>query len=63
MTRMRLASSLALLALCAPAQAQGPAVGDKIADCTFPTLINGDGRQTLAEFFGQPVFIEQWGTH
>lgn len=60
---MRLASSLVLLALCVSARAQDPAVGDKIADCTFPTLINGDGRQALAEFFGQPVFIEQWGTH
>lgn len=48
-----------LLALPLAAQA----VGDKVADCTFPTFLNGDGRQTLAEFFGQPVLIEQWGTH
>lgn len=42
--------------------AQSPNVGDKVADCTFPTFLNGDGRQSLKEFFGQPVLIERWGT-
>lgn len=42
---------------------QEPAVGKKIADSTFPTFLNGDGRQSLSEFFGQPIVIDQWGIH
>ena len=60
---MRTQPFLALLALTVSAATQGPAVGDKVADVTFPTLINGDGRQSLAEFYGQPVVIDQWGIH
>ncbi len=60
---MRTQPLLALLALAVVAPAQGPAVGDKVADVTFPTLRNGDGRQRLAEFYGQPVVLDQWGIH
>lgn len=50
------------LLLALPLAAQGT-VGEKVGDCTFPTFLNGDGRQSLAEFFGQPVMIDVWGTH
>jgi hypothetical protein len=60
---MRTLPLFAFLALTSPVLSQGPAIGDKVADVTFPTLINGDGRQSLAEFFGQPVVIDQWGIH
>ncbi len=60
---MRILPLLAILALTSTVLSQGPAVGDKVADVTFPTLINGDGRQSLAEFYGQPVVIDQWGIH
>lgn len=51
-----------LLALPLAAQ-QRAAVGDKVPDVTFPAFLNGDGRQSLSEFFGQPVMIDLWGTH
>lgn len=51
------------LLLALPLSAQGVAVGDKVRDCKFPTFLNGDGRQSLSEFFGQPVMIDKWGTH
>jgi hypothetical protein len=51
-----------LLALPLTAQ-QRANVGEKVPDATFPTFLNGDGRQSLAEFFGQPVMIDIWGTH
>ncbi len=60
---MRTATFVALLALVAAVPAQGPAIGDKVADVTFPTLRNGDGRQRLAEFYGQPIVLDQWGIH
>jgi len=58
---MKTRISLLSLLLTLPLAAQ--AVGDKVTDCTFPTFLNGDGRQNLSEFFGQPVMIEVWGTH
>ncbi len=62
-------SALALVAgLLAgiPLAAQAPAraaVGGPVPDFTFPAFQNGDGRQQLSEFRGQPVLIEFWGTH
>lgn len=58
---MKTSVSLLSLVLALPLTAQ--TVGEKVADCTFPTFLNGDGRQSLSEFFGQPVLIEVWGTH
>lgn len=60
---MKTPLTLLSLALALPLAAQSVAVGDKVPDHKFPTFLNGDGRQSLAEFFGQPVMIEQWGTH
>ena len=60
---MRTQPLLALLALAVVAPAQGPAVGDKVADVMLPALRNGDGRQRLAEFYGRPVVLDQWGIH
>lgn len=37
-------------------------VGEKIADATFPDFVNGDGRQKLSDFYGQPIVIDLWGT-
>ncbi|HEX5050219.1 MAG TPA: hypothetical protein VFZ65_00475 [Planctomycetota bacterium] len=61
MERRWLFTSL-LLALPLAAQ-QRAEVGQKVPDCTFPQFLNGDGRQALSEFFGQPVMIDLWGTH
>lgn len=52
----------ALLALPLAAQ-QRANVGQPVPDATFPAFLNGDGRQNLADFYGQPVAIDQWGTH
>ncbi len=61
---MKHAHLLAALLLALPAAAQQrAAVGDKVPDTTFPSFLNGDGRQKLSEFFGQPVMIDIWGTH
>jgi len=49
-----------LLGLAAPVVAQS--VGEKIADATFPAFLNGDGRQKLSDFYGQPIVIDLWGT-
>lgn len=54
---------VSLTALCLPLAAQGAAVGDLVPDFAFPKLLNGDGRQNIAEFFGSPVMLEYWGTH
>jgi len=54
-------AAFALLLL--PVAAQQPTAGAKAADCTFPQFVNGDGRQQLSDFYGQPVVIDQWGTH
>jgi hypothetical protein len=51
-----------LLVLPLAAQ-QSASVGQKVPDVSFPNFLNGDGRQTLAEFFGQPIVIDEWGTH
>lgn len=51
-----------LLSLAATAQ-QRANVGEKVPDFAFPQFLNGDGRQSLSEFFGQPVLIDIWGTH
>lgn len=37
-------------------------VGQKVPDVTFPDFLNGDGRQKLSDFRGQPVVIDKWGT-
>ena len=61
---MKHAHLLAALLLALPAAAQQrAAVGDKGPDTTVPSFLNGDGRQKLSEFFGQPVMIDIWGTH
>jgi hypothetical protein len=51
----------AMLALPAMAQERAK-VGDKMPDATFEFL-NGDGRTKLSEFFGQPIVLDNWGTH
>lgn len=43
--------------------AQAPAVGSKVGEAVFPAFLNGDGRQLLSDFHGQPVVIDQWGIH
>jgi hypothetical protein len=58
--RSFVAAALVALPLAAQARAE---VGQKIPDHTFPTFLNGDGRQAISEFFGQPVMIDIWGTH
>ena len=55
-------STLALTCLLLPLAAQQTA-SPKVADCTFPQFLNGDGRQQLSDFYGQPVVIDRWGTH
>ena len=60
--RSRILLAAALLAL--PVAAQKVAnVGEKVPEFTFPQFQNGDGRQSLADFYGQPVVIDFWGTH
>ena len=54
--------TVAVLALPLGAQERA-SVGQKVPDTTFPAFLNGDGRQKLSEFFGQPVMIDIWGTH
>ena len=51
-----------VLALSVGAQ-QRANVGDKVPDVTFPSFLNGDGRQALSESYGQPVMVDIWGTH
>ncbi|MEQ1633240.1 MAG: hypothetical protein ABL997_12760 [Planctomycetota bacterium] len=55
-------SLLALLVLPLAAQERAK-VGDKMPDFSFPQFSNGDGRQNLSDFYGQPVVIDRWGTH
>jgi hypothetical protein len=60
---MKHAVLFAAIAFAVPSLAQKHAeVGQQVPDVTFPTFLNGDGRQKLSEFFGQPVVIDQWGT-
>jgi len=54
---------LATFGLAPVAAQQGvvPAqVGEKVPDFEFPPFQNGDGRQQLADFAGQPVLIVFW---
>lgn len=37
-------------------------VGEKVTDYDFGRLLNGDGRTAFAEFRGQPILLEWWGT-
>jgi hypothetical protein len=53
----------ACLLAASSASAQGIAVGEKVADFEFRSIVlNGDGRTRISEFLGQPVLIEFWGT-
>jgi hypothetical protein len=54
--------AFALFALPTASQ-QSAGVGQKVPEFSFPEFLNGDGRQSLCDFFGQPVLIEFWGTH
>jgi hypothetical protein len=38
------------------------AVGELVPEVSFPQFLNGDGRQKLSEFYGQPVILDRWGT-
>ncbi len=61
---MKIPFLFAPLLLTLPMAAQQRAsVGEKIPETTFPQFLNGDGRQNLSEFFGQPIMIDIWGTH
>ncbi|MBM4062452.1 MAG: TlpA family protein disulfide reductase [Planctomycetes bacterium] len=51
-----------LLALPAPAQ-QRAAVGETVPEFSFATFLDGDGRQKLSDFRGQPVAIVFFGMH
>ncbi len=56
--------SIALVLFAAPLFAQKTAaVGEAVPEFAFPKFLNGDGRQSIAEFYGQPVMIDFWGTH
>lgn len=54
-----LATSLLMLPLAAQERAR---IGEQVPDFSFPEFLNGDGRQRLSDFFGQPVVIDFWGT-
>lgn len=60
--KLLLLSTTLLLTVPLAAQERA-AVGGKVPDATFPRFLNGDGRQKLSEFYGQPVVIDLWGTH
>jgi thiol-disulfide isomerase/thioredoxin len=55
----------ALLAAPGAARAQGAVVkvGEKVPDFAFQTLLNHDGRRSLAEFRGSVVLLDWWGYH
>jgi len=54
---------LASLLLAFPVSAQkAAAVGERVPDFTFPEFLNGDGRQSLKDFFGYPILVDYWGT-
>jgi hypothetical protein len=62
MKRLSILAASVLLAM--PAFAQKVAqVGEPVSEFSFPQFLNGDGRQALSEFYGQPVVIDFWGTH
>jgi hypothetical protein len=56
----RLAASL--LVLGSTVFAGGAGAQEKVGDFDFQNLLNGDGRTSLSEFFGQPVLLDWWGT-
>lgn len=59
---MKHSTLLACTLLALPAVSQERAqVGSKLPDIAFPEFLNGDGRQKLSQFFGQPVVIIRWG--
>lgn len=60
--KLRLLSAALLLALPTLAQKRA-AVGDQVPEFSFGQLLNGDGRQNLSDFYGQPVVIDFWGVH
>lgn len=37
-------------------------IGEQVPEVSFPQFLNGDGRQKLSEFYGQPVILDRWGT-
>lgn len=51
-----------VLAAASLAAQERASVGQQVPDVSFPQFLNGDGRQKLSEFFGQPVIIDRWGT-
>lgn len=61
---MKLHSITATLLLALPALAQQAAtVGGPVPEFSFGTFLNGDGRQSLADFRGSPILIDFWGIH
>ena len=52
-----------LLALPVLAQGGTAKVGDKVPGFSFARFLNGDGRQQLGDFYGQPIAIDFWGVH
>lgn len=51
-------------AIGAAVNAQGVVkVGDKVPDFKFSSLLNNDGRMSLAEFRGSVVLLDWWGNH
>jgi len=59
--RIRTLIPLVLAATSLAAQERA-AVGQQVPDFSFPQFLNGDGRQKLSEFYGQPIIIDKWGT-
>ena len=60
---MKKSALIASLLLALPIAAQETKVGDKVGNTTVPSFVNSDGRQSLADFYGQPVVIDCWGRH
>jgi hypothetical protein len=60
MMRTQIVLSALLAAVPLGAQ-QRASVGESVPDVEFPQFLNGDGRQKLSDFFGQPVVIDRWG--
>ena len=55
-------AALAVISWNGPAL-DGAKVGDKVPSFAMEKLLNGDGRNNLDEFRGQPVLVDFWGTH
>lgn len=57
------ATAFLLVAAGLPAQDDAQVtVGGKLTHVELGPMYNGDGRTNLAEFVGQPVLFEFWGT-